>query len=148
MPGRHSRGAVGIAEEIEPVTYVELFVSDVDRSVAFYEALGLQVIRRWHDWVQLGRGDSLLTLQGDAHAVAGPHYFTPNIARHPRGTGVEVAFEVDDVDAAYAAAQAAGADIVRPIQDRDWKARDFRIADPDGYFVRFTSPLHAERPTV
>jgi hypothetical protein len=38
---------------------------------------------------------------------------------------------------------------VKPLQDRPWHARDFRIADPDGYFVRFTSPLladHLDRP--
>lgn len=97
------------------MTFVEIFVSDVDRSVAFYRALGLDVVRRWEDWVQLGLGDLLLTLQGEAHAVAGPHYFTPNIGRSPRGTGVEIALEVDDVDAVYAAAQASGADIVKPI---------------------------------
>jgi uncharacterized glyoxalase superfamily protein PhnB len=51
---------------------------------------------------------------------------------------------VADVDAAYAAAQAAGLRIVKPIQDRDWQARDFRLADPDGFFLRITSPLHHE----
>ena len=126
------------------MTLVEIFVSDVERSIAFYEALGLHVNRRWGGWVQLAKGDSTLTLQGDTHAVQGPHYFTPNIGRRPLGTGVEIAFEVEDVDAVYAAAQANGVDIVKAIQDRDWKARDFRIADPDGYFIRFTTPLHAE----
>jgi uncharacterized glyoxalase superfamily protein PhnB len=48
---------------------------------------------------------------------------------------------VADVDAVYATVQAAGLRIVKPIQDRDWKARDFRLADPDGFFVRITSPL-------
>jgi hypothetical protein len=33
---------------------------------------------------------------------------------------------------------------VKPIQDRTWKARDFRLADPDGYFIRITSPLRHE----
>jgi hypothetical protein len=33
---------------------------------------------------------------------------------------------------------------VKPIQDREWGARDFRVADPDGYFVRLTSPLRGE----
>ena len=126
------------------MTTVELFVSDVERSIAFYEGLGLHVRRRWETWVQLVRGDSIIVLQGDAHAVEGPHYFTPNIGRKPRGTGVEIVFEVDDVDATYAAAEAHGVDIVKPIRDREWKARDFRIADPDGYFVRFTSVLKRE----
>ncbi len=123
---------------------VELFVSDVERSIAFYGALGFRVAKRWEDWLILERDGVKITLQGDSHAVAGPHYFTPNIERHPRGTGVEVVIQVDDVDALYADAQAADQNIVKPIQDRDWGARDFRVADPDGYFVRLTSPLRGE----
>jgi len=124
---------------------VELFVSDLERSVAFYEALGFRVTRRWEDWLKLAREDGVaITLQGDSHAVAGPHFFTPDIGRHPRGTGVEIVVQVADVDAVHEAARAAGLRIVKPIQDRDWKARDFRLADPDGYFVRVTSPLRGE----
>jgi lactoylglutathione lyase len=129
------------------MTFVEFFVSDVERSIAFYERLGLRVLRRWEDWVRLGLGDSFITLQGDAHAVKGPHYFTPDIGHSPRGTGVEIVFEVDDVDAVYARAQAGGLNVVKPIQDREWKARDFRVADPDGYFVRFTTPLPSMHKT-
>jgi lactoylglutathione lyase len=123
---------------------VEFFVSDVERSIEFYAHLGFHVARRYEEWVLLRRGETKLGLQGDAHAVAGPHYFTPDIGRSPRGTGVEVSVQVDDVDAVYAQVLAAGLNVVKPIQDRPWRARDFRIADPDGYFVRITSPLRGE----
>jgi len=123
---------------------VEFFVSDVDRSIEFYRHLGFHVTKRYEDWILLRRGETRLGLQGDAHAVAGPHYFTPNIGHHPRGTGVEVSIQVDDVDAAYEQALAAGLNVVKPIQDRPWRTRDFRLADPDGYFVRVTSPLRGE----
>jgi lactoylglutathione lyase len=123
---------------------VELFVSDVERSIAFYGQLGFEVFKRWEDWILLRRDEMKLGLQGDAHAREGPHYFTPDIGRFPRGTGVEISIQVDDVDGEYERAQAAGLDIVKPIQDRPWKARDFRIADPDGYFLRITSPLQGE----
>lgn len=123
---------------------VELFVSDVEQSIAFYRALGFRVAKRWGDWLILERDGVKLTLQGDSHAVAGPHYFTPHIGRQPRGTGVEIVVQVDDVESLYADAQARGLNIVKPIQDRDWGARDFRVADPDGYFVRLTSPLRGE----
>ena len=127
------------------MTKVELFVSDFEQSRAFYEALGFAVVRQWQDWVMLALGDNVLDLQGDGHAVAGPHYFTPEISRFPRGTGVEISIEVEDVDALYERARQIGVDIVKPIQDRPGKARDFRIADPDGYFLRFTTPLRRER---
>jgi len=123
---------------------VELFVSDVERSLAFYRKLGFSVAKRWEDWVLMRRGTIGLTLQGDAHAVAGPHYFTPEIGRFPRGTGVEISIQVDDVDAEHIRARSANLNIVKPIQDRPWGARDFRLADPDGYFLRITSPLRGE----
>ena len=123
---------------------IEFFVSDVERSLAFYKTLGFDVAKRYDDWILLRRGDIKLALQGDAHAVEGPHYFTPHIQRTPRGTGVEVSIQVADVDAEYIRARTAGLNIVKSIQDRPWKARDFRVADPDGYFIRITSPLRGE----
>jgi lactoylglutathione lyase len=127
------------------MTKVEIFVSDFARSRAFYESLGFAVLREWQDWAMLALGDNVLDLQADDHAVAGPHYFTPEISRFPRGTGVEISIEVEEIDALYERARKLGVDIVKPIQDRPWKARDFRIADPDGYFIRFTTPLRRER---
>jgi catechol 2,3-dioxygenase-like lactoylglutathione lyase family enzyme len=126
------------------ITGVELHVTSVDKSVAFYETLGFRTVRRWMDWVRLDRDGAELVLQGDEYVRGHEHYFTRHIDRTPRGTGVEVTIEVADVDAVYAAAQAAGLRIVKPIQDRGWKARDFRLADPDGYFIRITSPLRHE----
>jgi len=137
------RSAADESSAARPIV-VELFVSDVARSLAFYKKLGFSVSKRWEDWVLLRRGAMSLTLQGDAHAVAGPHYFTPEIGRFPRGTGVEISIQVDDVDAEHIRAQSANLNIVKPIQDRQWGARDFRLADPDGYFLRVTSPLRGE----
>lgn len=127
------------------MTRIELFVSDVARSRAWYEALGFRLVREYGDWQMLALGDNIIDLQGDGHATAGPHYFTPEIGRFPRGTGVEISIEVDDVDALYERARALDVDIVKTVQDRPWKARDFRVADPDGYFLRFTTPLRRER---
>lgn len=127
------------------MTKIELFVSDLARSRAWYESLGFRAARAYGDWLMLVLGDNVLDLQGDAHAVAGPHYFTPQIARTPRGTGVEISIEVEAIDDLYALARSLGVNVVKPIQDRPWRARDFRVADPDGYFLRFTTPLRRER---
>ena len=123
---------------------VEFFVRDIEKSLAFYRALGFGIAKRYEDWILLQRGDIKITIQGDSHVVAGPHYFTPNIAQVPRGTGVEVSIQVADVDAEHIRAKTAGLNIVKGMQDRPWGARDFRIADPDGYFLRITSPLQGE----
>jgi uncharacterized glyoxalase superfamily protein PhnB len=40
---------------------------------------------------------------------------------------------VKDADAAYARAQAAGATIVRPLQDMEYGSREFTVKDPEGH---------------
>ena len=47
--------------------------------------------------------------------------------------------EVDDVDGAYAAAVAAGAEIVHPLTDEPWGVRRFFVRDPDGNVVNVLS---------
>jgi lactoylglutathione lyase len=145
MPEPEDRGSGRPGDEPAPLEspgiVVELFVHDVEASIGFYRALGFEVARRVEDFVHLRRGEIRLSLQGDAHAIAGPHYFTPHIQQFPRGTGVEISIQVADVDAEYIRAKTAGLNIVKGMQDRPWGARDFRVVDPDGYFLRVTSPL-------
>jgi catechol 2,3-dioxygenase-like lactoylglutathione lyase family enzyme len=126
-------------------TRVEFFVSDPGRSIAFYEQLGFRVLRSGWGYTQLDRDGARLGLQDDAYARDHPHYFSEHLDRFPRGVGVEVSVDVPDEDALralHATASEMGC-VVREIVNRPWGAVDFRIADPDGYFVRFTTPLSA-----
>ena len=40
---------------------------------------------------------------------------------------------VDDADAVYARAQAAGAVVMRPLQDTPYSSREFSVKDPEGH---------------
>lgn len=128
-------------------TEVELHVADVERSLAFYGSLGFAVTRRWEDWLRIERDGAALVLFGDGYVRGHEHYFTPYIDREPRGVGVEIVIEVEDIEVARGAADAAvaagggAARLVKDITARDWGARDFRLADPDGFFLRITTPL-------
>jgi uncharacterized glyoxalase superfamily protein PhnB len=51
----------------------------------------------------------------------------------------DLSVEVDDVDAAYEAVRAAGAEIVHPITDEQWGVRRFFVRDPDGKVVNVVS---------
>jgi predicted enzyme related to lactoylglutathione lyase len=50
----------------------------------------------------------------------------------------EASIEVDDVDAVYERALAAGAEIVYPITDEDWGLRRFFVRDPNGAVINVT----------
>ena len=51
----------------------------------------------------------------------------------------DVSIEVADVDAAFAAAQRRGAEIVHPLTDESWGVRRFFVRDPDGKVVNVLS---------
>lgn len=51
----------------------------------------------------------------------------------------DVSVQVDDVDAAYAAAIREGAEIVHPLSDEPWQVRRFFVRDPDGHVINVLS---------
>ena len=112
----------------------EIFPADLDVTVGFYQrALGFQLTddRRAEDYVALRRG---------AVRVGAVQTTLPNAraARRPQA-GVELVLEVDDVVAERDRVLAAGWPLDEDLQDRSWGLRDFRILDPDGYYLRITS---------
>jgi predicted enzyme related to lactoylglutathione lyase len=66
-------------------------------------------------------------------------YFTRSIASQRRGLGVEIVMEVDDLSAAHRRVLDSAHPVFEPPQQRPWGLWDFRIVDPDGYYLRFTS---------
>lgn len=46
--------------------------------------------------------------------------------------------EVDNLEELYRKVTASGYPISSSLQERSWGARDFRVVDPEGYYIRFT----------
>ena len=122
---------------------LEQFVEHLDASVSFYEhALGFQVARREPGYASLRRGDAELGLVPISRLPArstGPAFSQERLAAD-RGAGVEIVLEVEDLAAAVEVVTRAGFELVEPARDRPWGLRDFRLTDPDGYYVRVTTP--------
>jgi lactoylglutathione lyase len=120
---------------------LELFVENLDVSIRFYEtALGFHLVRRQADYASLQRRDRDPRLGAIAELPVdsdGPG-FTQAGLTGVRGAGVEIVLEVEDVDAALADVAGAGGRVVEPLRDRPWGLRDFRLIDPDGYYLRVT----------
>ena len=67
---------------------------------------------------------------------------------HPFGRGMNLQIEVSDVDTLYASVQQAGLSVVIPLEERWYRQdqteagnRQFVVADPDGYLLRFFRDL-------
>jgi catechol 2,3-dioxygenase-like lactoylglutathione lyase family enzyme len=128
--------------ELVPIT-VELFVPDVEASVRFYtEKLGFQLLR-----MERGSIDSrvratfaVVGLERAALLIADKR-LEGGLALPPGGAAVHIRIVVEDVDALYRRARDSGVTIANEIGDRPYGLRDFIISDPDGFQLRFATPL-------
>jgi lactoylglutathione lyase len=118
----------------------EIFPADLDVTVDFYQrVLGFQLTddRRGQDgYVALRRG----AVRVGAVRVGAVREVAPDAwpARRPPA-GVELVLEVDDVAAERDRVVAAGWPLDDDLHDQSWGLRDFRILDPDGYYLRITN---------
>jgi catechol 2,3-dioxygenase-like lactoylglutathione lyase family enzyme len=116
----------------------EIVVRDMKRSVEFYRSLGFELLRDGGDFVELTWEDHRLFL-AELSAFQRIEQGGPAPARRLPSANVRVM--VPNVDHYWRVANETGARIVVPIADRYYGLRDFTIADPDGFGVRFAALL-------
>ncbi|WP_233867717.1 VOC family protein [Paraburkholderia adhaesiva] len=121
-----------VAAQIETLSAVTLTVSEIGRSVRFYESLGFRqrpghVVPGFASFVLGGAVPGYLNLlEGEPGPVD--------------GWGRVIVY-VSDVDAFYR--QALGVGVVPEFAPRDapWGERYFHLRDPDGHELSFAKPL-------
>ena len=133
----------------------ELQVTDLAGSLAFYTGvLGFRVAyaREEERFAMLEREDAALMLE----ETAGPgRRITARPLERPFGRGINFQILVSDADALAAAVQAAGHPLLIALEERSYRVgdgqvvqRQFVVADPDGYLLRFacvrSAAPHAE----
>ena len=114
---------------------LEIFPADLNATVRFYvDLLGFTlVIDR--------RGDEqpYLALERDAVRIgAAARPGEGNRAQRRPPIGVEIVLEVDYLHAERDRIRHAGWPIEEDIVRRPWGLQDFRVTDPDGYYLRIT----------
>jgi catechol 2,3-dioxygenase-like lactoylglutathione lyase family enzyme len=119
---------------------LELFVSDMQKSIDFYtRVLGFERLPGEPSYVPVRTGSVVIGL-GPAKELPKQHHFNPEIQEGRRGLGPEIVLEVDDVESYFAKVKGSGyAKILSPLRKQSWGLTDFRVADPDGYYLRITS---------
>lgn len=121
--------------------YTILYVEDVAATLAFYaEAFGIQR-RMLHESGQYGELDTgATTLSFSALTLMESLGKTPG-RPHPHYPVFEIAFETDDVAAAYARALTAGATPVQGPEHMSWGQTTAYVRDLNGFLVEICSPV-------
>ncbi|MDB5526720.1 MAG: glyoxalase [Rhizobium sp.] len=118
--------------------YPVLLVADVAASSAFFEAhFGFKSLfaSDWYVHLQSLEDESVnLAFVGIDHETVPPE------GRKPV-SGLILNFEVEDPDAIYSGAQAAGLPILRSLRDEPFGQRHFITADPNGVMIDVIKPI-------
>ena len=119
---------------IESISAITLATHDMTRAVAFYRALGFRLLHGGADadFTSFAAGAGYLNL------IAQP-------AERRWSWWGRAIFYVDDVDAVYRRARAAGLAPSTTPADAPWGERYFHLTDPDGHELSFARPLAPSR---
>ena len=115
---------------IESISAITLATHDMRRAVRFYRALGFD----------LARGSET---SGFTTFRAGPGYLNLIAQGDDKRWSWwgRIIFHVDDVDAVFDRARAAGFQPSAAPRDAEWGERYFHLTDPDGHELSFARPL-------
>ena len=119
-----------------PTLRVEVFPEDLDRFVDFY----VRVLRFELTADRRNDADPYVAVKRGSIRIGALRAWTA-VDRSQRAppTGAEFVIEVDDLAAERDAIMAAGYPLDADITTRPWGLTDFRLFDPDGHYIRFTS---------
>jgi uncharacterized glyoxalase superfamily protein PhnB len=115
-------------------------VDDLQKSIAFYEALGFTVDERWEDngtllGVMLRAGKNQVGLSQDDWKKG---------RDRKKGIGMRLFMSTtQNVDEIAVRARGAGITLNSEPHDTEWKTRAFEVTDPSGFLLTITSETPA-----
>ena len=123
--------------------YTIIYVTDVPRTVAFYEtAFGLKprFIHESNLYGEMETGDTVLAFAGNEAAEMNGLAIVPNNPKGP-AAGWEICFVTQAVEAAYDRAVSAGCTAVSAPSQKPWGQMVSYVRDLDGCLVEIASPI-------
>ncbi len=119
-----------------------LTVDDLQKSIAFYEAVGFTIDERWEDngtllGVMMRAGKNQIGLNQDDWKKG---------RDRKKGIGVRISLSVatpENVDAIAKRVKGAGIPLKSEPQDTEWNSRAFELVDPTGYVLTVYSEAPA-----
>lgn len=118
---------------------IELFVENIEESVEFYSTvLGFTVPKVIDkNYVPVTNGNVEIGL-AEMRKLPDNHPIK-SAEGEQKGLGVEIVLEVEDLQSIYNNVVDHGYPIHAELSKQPWGDEDFRIVDPDGYYLRITS---------
>lgn len=122
---------------IKKVGNVILAVTDIDKSLAFYNGIiGLPIKNQRRSWIDLGTSGALLSLH--------PASLTAEHVGSSIDNGITIGFLVGDVQSAIDELKEKGVKIHRDIVEKD-AGKNAIIVDPDGYLISLFEPIFGDK---
>ncbi len=121
--------------------FPQLTVSDIEKSTAWYEALGFDVV-----YSMPAMAHVRYRKYADVLLVADRSEGNSD-AETPRGNGVSIYLTVEDeaIDDVAERAEETGTDVVAPPHETGWNTRETTVRDPDGYELVFSERAETDR---
>jgi uncharacterized glyoxalase superfamily protein PhnB len=123
---------------------LELHVPDFEIAKEFYGKLGFEVV--WERQPEAKKGylvmkmkNSILCFFCGNAKVYEQSYFKKFPKDTHRGYAVEIVIFVDEIESYYEKVKRF-AKVVEELEMQPWGDKDFRIEDPFGFYIRFSSP--------
>lgn len=116
-----------------------VFPTDLEASKEFYrDVLGFVVAGQDEGVVEMRSGAMSLWLHDDEKID--DEEYRDELHEYKRGVGLNLCFEVDDVQKYYERVVEKGeAPVEQEPEDKPWGIRRFTVQDPDGYHLQFFS---------
>ena len=118
---------------------LELFVKDLQKSVDFYKNVIQLELSSQNENSAMFKAENLNLLLTQEDVISSDHYFS-EIKTSQKGMGVEIILVVPDVQSYYQRICEMQIEVESELKQQEWGMTDFRLTDPDGYYLRITSP--------
>lgn len=130
--GAAKAGAAKAGETIvclDATLRVEIFPADLAATIDFYHRLGFEAV---------GGSDGYASLRYGAVRIGASESEPVDSSLRAVPAGTEIVIDVDDVRAVRDLVVGNGIELAADLVTRPWGLTDFRVNDPDGYYLRFT----------
>jgi catechol 2,3-dioxygenase-like lactoylglutathione lyase family enzyme len=124
---------------IKKLDSILFYVTDTERTVAFYQNLGFELMEKEPGRGVVKLGDFWLHFhnKGDEKKPE----FRAEAMTEPKGAGLYIYIDVKDIDGFYQSLVKKGIKPSSEPRDWPWGNREFVLRDPDGYKLTFYEQL-------